>query len=89
MSNIVDRAKNWAADTKRAHVYGVSVRADLSTIGMVNELVAEVQRLRSTLARAQVLAEQWGAHPDLVAQAFGKELRITLNDPAPEIEAAE
>ncbi len=46
MSDIVERAKNWAADAKTAHVYGVSVRADLSTIGMVNELVAEVQRLR-------------------------------------------
>lgn len=43
--DIVERAKNWAADAKTAHVYGVAVRVDLSTIGMVNELIAEVEHL--------------------------------------------
>lgn len=89
MSDIVERAKNWAADAKIAHVYGVSVRADLSTIGTVNELSAEVEWLRSAVARSLALAEQWEGDTTSVAQAFGKALRITISGPAREAEATE
>ncbi len=46
-SDITERALNWASDAQVAHTYRVSIRADLSTITMVRELVAEVERLRA------------------------------------------
>ena len=49
MNDIVEVAKNWAADAKVAHTYGVSIRADLNTISMVHRLVSEIETLRDRL----------------------------------------
>lgn len=49
MSDIVELAKNWAADAKVAHTYGVSIRADINTISMVRRLVSEIELLRDQL----------------------------------------
>lgn len=52
-ADVVARATDWVADAKVAHAYGVGVRADLSTIGMVSDLLAEVEQLRSSVAALQ------------------------------------
>lgn len=50
MSDVVERAKDWASSAEVAHTYGVSVPSNFPTIGMVRELVAEVERLRDLVA---------------------------------------
>ena len=49
MNDVVEVAKNWAADAKVAHTYGVVIRADLNTISMVHRLVSEIETLRDQL----------------------------------------
>lgn len=57
---------------------------------LVPELVAEVERLRSTLARALALAEQWDAATTWdgrksVVRSFGEELRGVLTSDQEEV----
>lgn len=67
MTEARDRAWDWLADAKRAHVYGVATRFDATALSMWLEVLHEFDRVSANLAGQGARVRDWrDTHKDIL-----------------------